>query len=37
MYKEYNMNQIILPLDLNVKLQENDIGFLHSSFSGKYS
>lgn len=27
MYKEYNMNQIILPLDLEVKLQENDIAF----------
>ena len=27
MYKDYNMNQIILPLDLEVKLQENDIAF----------
>lgn len=27
MYKEYNMNQIILPLDLEFKLQENDIAF----------
>src|SRR5699024_7023733 len=27
MYKEYNMNQIILPPDLEVKLQENDIAF----------
>ena len=27
MFKDYNMNQIILPLDLEVKLQENDIAF----------
>jgi transposase len=27
MFKDYNMNQIILPLDLAVKLQENDIAF----------
>ena len=27
MYKDYNMNQLILPLDLEVKLQENDIAF----------
>ncbi len=27
MYKEYNMNQIILLLDLEIKLQENDIAF----------
>ena len=25
MFKDYNMNQLILPLDLAVKLQENDI------------
>lgn len=27
MFKDYNMNQIILPLDLEIKLQENDIAF----------
>ncbi|WP_440051827.1 hypothetical protein [Lysinibacillus sphaericus] len=27
MFKVYNMNQLILPLDLEVKLQENDIAF----------
>lgn len=27
MFKDYNMNQLILPLDLAVKLQENDIAF----------
>lgn len=28
MFKDYNMNQIILPLDLAVTLQENDIAFI---------
>src|SRR5690554_4235658 len=27
MFKNYNMNQLVLPLDLEVKLQENDIAF----------
>jgi transposase len=27
MFKDYNMNQLILPLDLEVKLQNNDIAF----------
>ena len=27
MFKDYNMNQIILPLDLAIKLQEKDIAF----------
>ncbi|MER2076954.1 IS1182 family transposase [Psychrobacillus psychrotolerans] len=27
MFKDYNMNQVVLPLDLEVKLQENDIAF----------
>ncbi|GAE47000.1 mobile element protein [Mesobacillus boroniphilus JCM 21738] len=27
MFKDYNMNQIVLPLDLAIKLQENDIAF----------
>ena len=27
MFKDYNMNQLVLPLDLTVKLQENDIAF----------
>lgn len=27
MYKDYNMNHLVLPLDLEVKLQENDIAF----------
>ena len=27
MYKDYNMNQIILPLNLEVKLDKNDIAF----------
>src|SRR5699024_6175609 len=28
MYKNYNMNQLVLPIDLEVKLQENDISFV---------
>lgn len=27
MFKKYTMNQIVLPLDLEVKLQDNDIVF----------
>lgn len=27
MFKHYNMNQVILPLDLEIKLQENDIAY----------
>lgn len=27
MFKGYNMNQLTLPLDLEVKLQNNDIAF----------
>ena len=27
MFKDYNMNQLVLPLDLEVKLQQNDIAF----------
>lgn len=27
MFKNYNMNQIVLPLDLEIKLQNNDIAF----------
>ncbi|MER2116034.1 MAG: IS5/IS1182 family transposase, partial [Solibacillus isronensis] len=27
MFKDYNMNQLILPLDLEVKLHKNDIAF----------
>ena len=27
MFKDYNMNQLALPLDLEVKLQNNDITF----------
>ncbi|WP_154662978.1 hypothetical protein [Massilibacterium senegalense] len=27
MFKDYNMNQLISPLDLEVKLQHNDIAF----------
>ncbi|TSI08153.1 IS1182 family transposase [Lysinibacillus sp. BW-2-10] len=27
MFKDYNMNQLILPLDLEIKLQKNDIAF----------
>ena len=27
MFKNYIMNQIVLPLDLEVKLQKNDIAF----------
>ncbi len=27
MFKDYNMNQVVLPLDLEIKLQENDIAF----------
>src|SRR5690625_4482464 len=28
MYQNYNMNQLVLPIDLEVKLQENDIAFV---------
>lgn len=27
MFKHYSMNQVILPLDLEIKLQENDIAY----------
>ncbi len=27
MFKNYNMNQLVLPLDLEMKLQKNDIAF----------
>ncbi|MFB4165955.1 transposase, partial [Alteribacillus sp. JSM 102045] len=27
MFKHYTMNQVILPLDLEIKLQENDIAY----------
>ena len=27
MFKNYTMNQLVLPLDLEVKLQKNDIAF----------
>jgi len=27
MFKNYNMNQLVLPLDLEVTLQKNDIAF----------
>ncbi|WP_339214446.1 hypothetical protein [Ornithinibacillus sp. FSL M8-0202] len=27
MFKHYTMNQVVLPLDLEVKLQENDIAY----------
>src|SRR5699024_2356545 len=27
MYKQYNMNQMILPLDLEIKLEKNDIAY----------
>lgn len=27
MFKDYNMNQLVFPLDLEVKLQNNDIAF----------
>ena len=27
MFKDYNMNQLILPLDLEMKVQENDIAY----------
>lgn len=27
MFKDYNMNQVVLPLDLEVKLQKNDVAF----------
>src|SRR5690625_3343375 len=28
MYKQYNMNQMILPLDLEIKLEKNDIAYV---------
>ena len=27
MLKDYNMNQLVLPLDLEINLQQNDIAF----------
>ncbi len=27
MFKHYTMNQVVLPLDLEVKLRKNDIAF----------
>lgn len=27
MFQYYNMNQVVLPLDLEIKLKENDIAF----------
>ena len=27
MFKYYNMNQLVLPINLEVKLQENDIAY----------
>src|SRR5699024_5392220 len=27
MYKQYNMNQMILPLDIEIKLEKNDIAY----------
>ncbi len=27
MFKEYNMNQVVLPLDMEMKLQKNDIAY----------
>lgn len=27
MFKHYNMNQVVLPLDLEVKLEKNDIAY----------
>ncbi|MDE1548259.1 transposase, partial [Jeotgalibaca sp. YN-L-12] len=27
MYKQYTINQVILPLDLEFKLQKNDVAF----------
>jgi len=27
MFKHYNMNQVILPLDLEIKIEENDIAY----------
>ncbi|WP_096189639.1 IS1182 family transposase [Evansella halocellulosilytica] len=27
MFKDYNMNQVVLPMDLSYKLQENDVAF----------
>src|SRR5699024_2730979 len=28
MYQNYNMNQLVLPIDLEVKIQEDDIAFV---------
>lgn len=28
MYKDYNVNQLVLPIDLEIKLQANDIAFV---------
>jgi transposase len=33
MFKYYNMDQVILPLDLEVKLQEKDIAYTDSHFA----
>jgi transposase len=32
MYKHYNMNQLVLPLDLEIKLQKNDIAYTINEF-----
>lgn len=37
MFKNYNINQVVLPLDLEIKLQENDIAYAVNRFSGKRS
>ena len=32
MFKDYNINQLVLPMDLEIKLQENDIAFYINKF-----
>ncbi|MCI1589028.1 hypothetical protein [Heyndrickxia oleronia] len=36
MFKNYTMNQLVLPLDLEVKLQKNEFAF-HSIFCARKS
>ncbi len=33
MFKDDNMNQVVLPMDLSYKLQENDVTFFYRQCS----
>ena len=36
MYKDYNMNQVVLPLDLEIKLKKDDVAFPINELFPKY-